>query len=204
MKLNNRIVKTGWVDWRSLKILQPESLKIFTDESLEKLKQSLIQKDFICSFNVWEDDSGTIWVLDGTHRIKALDILTEEGHEVPDKLVANFIQCKNKREAANLVLIYSSQYASITQDGLDTFMANEKLTANLDIIDIPDVKLSGEMNIPYIQGIVEEKDSSDDGTSEYIDSISRKKSCCPKCGGEDIYIAPNGGQREIPNIIGGS
>ena len=190
MQIQNRITKTGWVDWRELKILQPETLKIFTEESLEKLKQSLIQKNFICSFNVWEDSSGTIWVLDGTHRIKALELLEEEGHSVPEKLVANFIKCEDKREAANLVLIYSSQYATITQEGLDTFIANENLSVNLDVIDIPDVSFKEGLNIPKMDGIVQPEGKSDNGTSEYINSIAKKKTCCPKCGGEDVYIAP--------------
>ncbi len=56
-----------------------------------------------------------------------LERLAEDGHRIPDLLPATFIECRNKKEAAKLVLIYSSIYARITEMGLIDFMKLQEL-----------------------------------------------------------------------------
>ena len=107
--IKNKIIKTKLVDWRSLEWLQGD-LKELSDESFNKLKQSLKKNDFIMPFNVW--NNGKTWILDGHHRKRALAELEKEGFKSPSMLPANFIDCKNKKEASKLVLVYSSIYAS--------------------------------------------------------------------------------------------
>ena len=141
-EIKSRVIKSTYVNWKDLKILQPSNLKEFSDKSLEALKRSLLKKDFVCAFQVW-DDGTDIWVLDGTHRLKVLEVLEAEGHKVPDKFIANFIDCKDRKEACELVLVFSSRYAEITQKGLEKYLEDEALTLDWDILDL-DVNITKE------------------------------------------------------------
>jgi DNA modification methylase len=110
---------------------------------MEKLKTSLLENDFVMPFNVWEEDGVGIWILDGHHREKALTELQSDGYEVPEQLPATFIRCEDKQEAAKLVLIYSSIYAKITNEGLNDFIELHELDleAFKDELDLPEFSM---------------------------------------------------------------
>jgi hypothetical protein len=135
--ISNRIIKTALISWRELKWFHTD-LKKLHRESLEKLKQSLISNNFVQPFNVWQLGR-TVLILDGQYRMKAMQTLEKEGYDIPDLLPANFIQCKNRADAARMVLVYSSIYANITESGLDSFVQAN----NLDI-----AAMSLEINLP--------------------------------------------------------
>lgn len=60
------------------------------------------------------------------------------GAKVPDKLPAIFLDCADFQEAAELVLVYSSAYAKITQQGLFDFADKFSLELpGLDTISLP-------------------------------------------------------------------
>jgi DNA modification methylase len=59
-----------------------------------------------------------------------LEELHNEGVQVPYLLPATLIACKDKKEAAKLVLIYSSSYATITKEGMSSFIENYQLNWN--------------------------------------------------------------------------
>ena len=81
--------------------------------------------------------------LDGHHRQKALQSLIEDGRKIPEQLPAAFIRCKDKKEAAKFLLIYSSIYAKIQNTGLDAFLTlhDIQLEEISDVIDLPDFSL---------------------------------------------------------------
>lgn len=130
--MNSRILKTEKIDWKNTKWIQNKNLKEASDFDIQKLKNSLKENNFVMPFHVWQDRENEIWILDGHHRQKALVELAKE-IEVPEKLEATFIDCKNKQEAAKLVLVFSSAYAQITKTGLDEFL-------NLHEIDLKDIQ----------------------------------------------------------------
>lgn len=138
--IKSKIIKTELVQWQSLQWFQ-SSLKDITDDQLQKLKESLINNDFIAPFHVCEIDD-QLFILDGHHRKKALESLQSEGVIIPSLLPANFVQVKNKKEAAKLVLLFSSQYAKIINEGLTDFLFHNEVT----IDDIPEVSIS-ELNL---------------------------------------------------------
>ena len=139
MKIQSKITKQELVSWRNLKWLQSSKLKDLGTKGIEKLKNSLKENNFVQPFNVWQDDKGTIWILDGHHREKALKLLEAEGYEIPDLLPANFVQCNDRKDAAKMVLLYSSIYAKITNDGLGEFLDDFDLDIKnlMDEIDLP-------------------------------------------------------------------
>ncbi len=120
-QIKSKILRFGPIKWRSASWLQNENLKQLSDDAMTKIANSLRKNEFVQPFNVWQDKKGKIWILDGVHRQKAMLKLEEEGVKISDTLPANFIDCKNKKEAAKLVLVYSSNYAKVTEEGLKEF-----------------------------------------------------------------------------------
>jgi len=137
--IESRILKTEPADWRSFQFVQHDNFKEFTAEAEQKLTGSLLGNNFIQAFNVWEDEAGALWCLDGRHRVRVLEQLAAKGTEVPARLPANFIACANRQEAAKLTLLYSSAYARTTQEGLADFL-------NYNDLDLGE--LMGEIDLP--------------------------------------------------------
>ena len=155
-QIQNRIVKTGQVEWRKLEWFQPQNLKQISKEKFDKLKQSIKANSFLQPFNVW-DENGQIWILDGHHRKRAMEELEKEGYAIPETLPANFIDCKSRREAAKLVIVYSSIYADVTKQGLTDFITTEGL-------DLEDLSL--EVDLPKLDlgtfGSITEEDTPEE------------------------------------------
>ncbi len=139
LKIQSKIIKQELVNWRNLKWLQSSKLKDLGAKGIDKLKNSLKENNFVQPFNVWQDGKGTIWILDGHHREKALKQLEAEGYEIPELLPANFVDCIDRKEAAKMVLLYSSIYAKITNEGLGEFLDDFELDISnlLNEIDLP-------------------------------------------------------------------
>ena len=142
--INSRIIGTKLINWRDLKFIQNESFKELSHEAKHKLKASILANNFMQPFYVWEDaNTGEIWCLDGKHRTLLLEELLTEGVLVPYQLPATFIDCKNKKDAAKLVLLFSSQYAKVTQEGMLGFIELNDLNIDdlLNEIDLPNLDM---------------------------------------------------------------
>ena len=120
------------------------------DADRQKLKNSLISNQFIQPFYVWLDPTGVFYCLDGKHRYDVLRELAAEGATVPDLLPAISIYCKDKQEASKLVLIFSSAYAKITQQGIQDFASIYELNLPeiMHEISLPDIKIEDLMPLP--------------------------------------------------------
>lgn len=175
--IKNRILRSGPVKWRDLQFIQHADFKEISPEDFEKLLASLRTNDFVESFKVWEDPgTGVPYCLDGFHRCKGLRHLADtEGVQVPDEFSADFLDCADKQEAAQLVLIYSSRYAKVTEQGLADFLNLNSLKFDLlaPSIDIPDINL-GDFEENYIKSAAggftpakQEKDPFDDPGVSY-------------------------------------
>lgn len=137
--LRSRVIKTEDINWRELQFIQQNKFKELPEEVMLKLKASLVANNFVQPCYIWEDTDGVRYCLDGKHRSIALEQLVSEGVDVPYLLPATFIRCENKQDAAKLVLIYSSYYAKITQQGLFDFMKVYELEMS---------SFSEEVNLP--------------------------------------------------------
>jgi DNA modification methylase len=141
--IESRIDKTELIKWKELQFIQQDNFKEWINNGSEKLIESIIKYQFIDPFKVWKHN-GINYCLDGRHRYLDLEKVIASGKIVPDELPATFINCANMKEAAELVLVYSSSYAKITQQGLYDFVQNFDL-------DFPD--LQNMMNIPDFDNI---------------------------------------------------
>lgn len=120
MTIKDRVLKVEGVDWRKFKFLQSDTFKEFPDELRQRLRTSMVNNHFVETFKVWQDGKD-IYCLDGFHRCLVLRELEASGYTIPPKFKAEFIDCKNRQEAASLVLIYSSAYAEVRRSGLAAF-----------------------------------------------------------------------------------
>lgn len=139
----SRIIKTELIKWRELQFIQQDNFKEWVNNGSQKLIESILKYQFIDPFKVWKHN-GINYCLDGRHRFLDLEKVIESGNAVPEELPATFIDCENMKEAAELVLVYSSAYAKITQQGLFDFVQKFDL-------DFPE--LQGLMNIPEFDNI---------------------------------------------------
>lgn len=140
ISLSSRVIKTMPVNWMELKFIQQGNFKKIEGAAREKLKKSILSNQFTQPFYVWQEEAtGDIYCLDGKHRVDALKQLATDGHIIPDTLPATFIRCTDKKEAASLVLVYSSIYANITEQGLFDFIQEYELQYEnfKDTIDLP-------------------------------------------------------------------
>lgn len=97
-------------------------LKFLNKENYDKLKNNIEKHGFDIPVTVWIDSQGEKWLLDGHQRKHVLE--TEGWNEPIPYLV---IKAPNMQTAAERLLQITSQYGTITQEGLDEFIAKFEL-----------------------------------------------------------------------------
>lgn len=162
--ISSRVLKTDLINWRELQFIQQDNFKEWVSNGAEKLVDSILKYQFIAPFMVWQSE-GINYCLDGKHRFLDLEKISNQGANVPYLLPATFIDCADMKEAAELVLVYSSNYAKITQQGLLDFVNNFNLDfpdmqSMLNISDFDDISFQGLLN----------KSNGNDTTTEVVPS----------------------------------
>ncbi len=113
------------IDYRILKPLQDE-LKYLSKDNYKKLLKSIEKNGFFIPAFVWFDE-GEPYIVDAHQRQRVLlreNIKFENtGYEIP----YIEISAKDKKDAASKILTVSSQYGTITQEGIDNFIATYEL-----------------------------------------------------------------------------
>jgi DNA modification methylase len=148
--ITSRILKTVPIKWEELQFVQQENFKEWNNNGDKKLLDSILKYQFVDPFKVWESE-GKLYCLDGRHRFLDLKKVQESGYDVPDLLPATFIDCSSMKEAAELVLVYSSAYAKITQQGLLDFVQNfdldfPEMQSMLNIPEFDEIAFQGMLN----------------------------------------------------------
>jgi len=162
--------------WSEFEFIQPDGFKEMTLAASKRLRKSIIRNGFAEAFKAWRDpDSGKIYCLDGFHRIAILRDLKAEGWVVPERFTTVFVECESMAEAARRVLIYSSIYASVTEDGLYEYL-NKTGIDLYDVekeIDVPSLDLD-DFKRNYLEDRTEQSpenkapDAPDPGEPDYL------------------------------------
>lgn len=97
-------------------------LKDLTEANYKKLKNTIERRGFSYPVYVWEDDKNILHLLDGHQRQR---VLTTEGWNEPIPYLK--VPADNLQEAMARLLEITSQYATITQEGIDEFIAKYEL-----------------------------------------------------------------------------
>jgi hypothetical protein len=151
-------------------------LKELGDANFEKLKTSILKHGITVPFFVWQSE-GENYILDGTQRDCVLTRMAEEGYEVPP-LPCALIQAKDRKEAAEKILLISSQYGKMTNHSLEDFLAENDL-------DLPE--LQDELELPSID-LEYFRDADFQALSAEEQGRLDKKNpvTCPECGHEFV------------------
>ena len=105
------------------------NLKFLAEDNYKKLKSSIERRGFYIPVMVWEDEKGQKWLLDGHQR---KHVLETEGWMEPIPYIS--IPAKSREEAAEMLLEITSQFGTITQEGLDEYIAKFKLP-EMDVLN---------------------------------------------------------------------
>lgn len=97
-------------------------LKDLNDKNYKKLKHNIESRGFLIPVYTWVDKDGLRYLLDGHQRQR---VLTTEGWTEPIPYLT--ITAETKQQAMAILLEVTSQYGTITQEGLDEFIATYEL-----------------------------------------------------------------------------
>jgi len=136
------------------------SLKTLSDENYNKLKKSIEKYGFFVPIFVWNG-----YIIDGHGR---REVIIGEGWDI--KVPYINIEAEDVEEAKDKLLHITSQYNTITIDGLMEFKPEwEDLDINFDIIKMP---------------TIDAPDLTEGGNRELDKEIKDKSIICPKCSYE--------------------
>lgn len=122
------------------------NLKSLSDEAYKNLRTSIIDFGFSFPINAWKNGE-KIYILDAHQRVATLKRMrSEDGYKIPPLPVV-WVDAANEKEAANKVLAATSQYGSISPDGLFEFMQ----TYNLTVLDIKTNFKFPEIDLPSFE-----------------------------------------------------
>jgi DNA modification methylase len=135
-------------------------LKKLSTENYKKLKESFLKRGFNTPIFVWKDND---FILDGHARVMALRDMMREGYSLEKNGIETTkvpyieIVAKDKKEAAELVLQFSSKYNEITEEGLKDFIKD----FNLEISDIK-MSLNLDINLNKVEFLASGEAKEDD------------------------------------------
>jgi hypothetical protein len=130
MQIQDLVVKTERIEWKTLQDLQPENLKV--NLHTDKVKKSLIENGFARAIYVWTDpQDGITKIIDGHCRKSVLLELEAEGYDIPQILSCTFLSNHVIQTEQDAVKYLLSVFNTKTNP-LDT----EELEKWLDEVDI--------------------------------------------------------------------
>jgi hypothetical protein len=91
-------------------------LKELSKENYERLRKQIIELGFSEPVSVWKNQ-GKLYILNGHQRTRAVLKMREEGFAVAT-LPINFVEAENEQEAKYKILALTSQFGTITEEGL--------------------------------------------------------------------------------------
>ncbi len=164
------------VDYRELTPLQG-NLKDLSEINYAKLKKSLDEFGFIVPLFIWKK-KGKNFIIDAHQRHR---LLSKEKAE-PFYLPYVEIEAKDEKEAKQKLLVISSQYGKITQEGFDEF-----------VFDLPEEWITDTVNFDALfEPFEEEKQEAQEDDYEIPETIKtsiklgdifeiKRGVKCPKC-----------------------
>lgn len=158
-------------------------LKFLSEENYKKLKKNIEKHGFDIPVTVWVDTQGDKWLLDGHQR---KHVLETEGWVNPIPYL--IIKAPNMQTAAERLLAITSQYGTVTQEGLDDFYAK---------FELPEMEMQELVHFDSVFDFsLEQKEDEPEFEPEEPTEDNRldklKEIQCPECG----YHSTPGGFEE--------
>src|SRR5215813_8965958 len=156
-------------------------LKELNDANFEKLKQSILKHGITFPFFIWQSDDKN-YILDGTQRDRVLKKMANDGYVIPP-LPCALIEAKSRKEAAEKILLISSQYGRVTDEGLYEFLSTNDLAfGELE----PLLELSALDLEEFKEGWMTEPDFSPTSADDQGRLDKKNPVTCPVCGHEFV------------------
>jgi hypothetical protein len=115
-------------------------LKDLMEIDYQKMKKSITGHGIIDCFNVWFYEEKW-WILDGHQRKRTLTKMREEGYDIPD-LPVTVVKAKTYKDAKYIVLSLTSQFGTMTPQGLYEFVSTADLDFNkLNEFRLPEINM---------------------------------------------------------------
>jgi hypothetical protein len=172
-RITNTVEDQPTLPWATIKEFTFNNLKSEKGREVGKLKKSILDNGFTVPLILWRNKKDT-YVIDGTGRKLALEMLEYEGHPIDDLPVV-YVKAKNLTEAKKKVLAVSSSYGDVTEDSWRDFTSD----LDLDDIDLGFVELDGFDPDSLLTDLPEPTEKkAKKGKTKFIKT-------CPHCG-EDI------------------
>lgn len=147
---------------------EKNTLKASKNRDVTGLKTAILQDGFFAPLYIWVEGK---YIVDGSGRVLALEMLEYEGYEIPDiPFIA--ISAKNKREAKKHTLLASSKFGKETTDSIGEFVLD------MQEMDLSYINLEGwELeDIDWTPPKAKEVDI------EKMKGETKLQHKCPKCG----------------------
>ncbi len=154
-------------------------LKFLSEDNYKKLKSRIEKRGFYIPVYVWIDPNGEKWLLDGHQR---KHVLETEGWNDPIPYLV--VKAPNMAEAAERLLEITSQYGTITQEGLDEFIAKFELP-EMEVLESTNFDSIFDFSVESAKEEPEfEPEEQGDNRLDQVNEIQ-----CPECG---FHAAPGG------------
>ena len=182
------------IDYRKLQPLQGD-LKDLTDANYDKLKRVLKKRGFTAPVFVWRDGE-TLYLMDGHQRQRVMvkeDVNDKGNYEVPFVV----IEAKNIKDAKAQLLEITSQYGTITQEGLDQFIAEAELPEGevLEVVNFDALSFSKKP--------VEETDVEEDEAPEPEEKAVSVLGTIYQLGEHRIMCGDSTSKDDVAALMGG-
>jgi hypothetical protein len=151
-------------------------LKELSEANFGKLKQSILKHGLTFPFFIWQS-GGENYILDGTQRDRVLPKMADDGYVIPP-LPCALIQAKDRKEAAEKILLISSQYGKMTSHSLQDFLAEN----DLDFLQLQDELELPSIDLEYFR----DADFEPVSTAEQGRLDKKNPVTCPECGHEFV------------------
>lgn len=118
------------------------NLKVLTFENQGKLEREILELGFSEPVSVWVDKKKKAHILNGHQRVRTVKALVERGSHACPGLPVSFVEADNMKQAKQKVLALTSQYGSMTDDGLREFLDDSGLgLEDLERFEFPEINL---------------------------------------------------------------
>lgn len=153
-------------------------LKFLSKENYQKLKNNIEKHGFDIPVTVWIDSQGDKWLLDGHQR---KHVLETEGWNEPIPYIV--VKAPNMKTASERLLAITSQFGTITQEGLDEYVAKFELE-EMDIAELTSFDGVFDFSVePEPEEPEPDFQPEDQGGENRLDKLNEIQ--CPECGHHD-------------------
>jgi len=155
------------------------NLKDLTEENYNRLKNEILADGFAAPPFVWKNPKGQYCILDAHQRKRVLVKMREAGIKIP-KINCIEIAAKDRNHAKRLVLAYTSQYGTMTKQGLYEFLNTSDISFAdaVAIFRFPEIDF-GNMALENNEGLSHDMEKNQDEKKKNYTKMQ-----CPSCGYE--------------------